>query len=86
MSDNLTLIGALVATQNITVDDAILLADYCDYAEEAGLKPPTIMSAIDLALDFFAHLPTRTPQRGGRGGARRRMPRLWRSVHDGCGR
>ena len=57
MSDNLTLIGALVATQNITVDDAIMLADYCDYAEEAGLNPPTIMSAIDLALNFLCPSP-----------------------------
>ena len=57
MADNLTLLGALVATHNITVDDAVLLADYFDYAEEAGIEPASVMSAVDLALDFFRPPP-----------------------------
>ena len=57
MTDNLTLLGALVATHNVTVDDAILLADYLEYAEESGLEPASVMSAVDLALDFFRPAP-----------------------------
>ena len=57
MGDNLTLIGALVAVERLSVDDAVMLADYCDYAKESGLKPPTVMSAIDLALDYFRPSP-----------------------------
>ena len=57
MTDHLTLLGALVATQNITVDDAIILADYFEYAEEVGIDPASVMSAVDLALDFFRPSP-----------------------------
>ncbi len=57
MADHLALLGALVATQNITVDDAILLADYLDHVAEIGAEPMSVMSAVDLALDFFRPPP-----------------------------
>ncbi len=57
MGSDLTLLGALVATQNLTVDDAILLADYLDFADEIGAEPASVMSAVDLALDYFRPNP-----------------------------
>ena len=57
MADHLTLLGALVATQNLTVDDAILLANYLEYVDEIGVEPVSVMSAVDLALDYLRPSP-----------------------------
>jgi hypothetical protein len=54
VGDNLKLLGALVATKNLSWDDAQAIAAFCEYADDVCADVlPCLEAGIDLALDFF---------------------------------
>lgn len=52
-TETTALLGALVATQNLTLDDAQKHLTFLDFVDEVNVDVPDIYAAIDLALDFY---------------------------------
>ncbi len=57
MANDFVLLGALVASRNLTYDDAAQIAEFVDHVETLDLDVPDLTAAIDLALGYFNDAP-----------------------------
>lgn len=57
MATDMAVLGALVATQNLSFDDAKSIETFLDFVDDVNVDVPDLAAGIDLALDFFNDEP-----------------------------
>ncbi len=57
MANDFALLGAFVATRNLTFDDAAQIAEFAAHVKAEKLAVPDLAAGIDLALGYFNDAP-----------------------------